>query len=46
MYTKSPARSVATHKTQLAPLPPRHPAFDPSTYVTRNLPLDDVVKLK
>jgi len=46
MSTKSPLRSVSILKTQVASFSARPAGFDPSIYVTKNLPLDDVLKLK
>jgi hypothetical protein len=46
MYTKSPLRSVSIVKTQVASYSARPAGFDSSVYVSKNLPLDDVLKLK
>ena len=45
MSSKSPLRAVSycIIQPQKAPQPP---AFDPALYATKNLPVDDVVKLK
>ena len=45
MSTKSPLRSVTLAPIQVSSLP-KQPSFDPSVYSTKNLPVDDVLRLK
>jgi Ca2+-binding EF-hand superfamily protein len=44
--SKSPLKAVTISYIQPSKSPPPPPAFDPNLYATKNLPADDVIKLK
>lgn len=46
MSMKSPLRSVPPSSIQVASQPKQPLAFDPTIYATKNLPADDVARLK